>query len=85
MNKKNLLNIVAITKSVKNLFIDQYKVKPNKITVLPSGSSIRLNSKPNFNYNNRLKIGYFGSLSASKGINTILKLSIVSFFYLLFI
>ena len=75
MNKKNLLNIVAITKSVKNLFIDQYKVKPNKITVLPSGSSIRLNSKPNFNYNNRLKIGYFGSLSASKGINTILKLS----------
>ncbi len=74
-NKKNLINIVAITESVKSLFISKYKVKPDKITVLPSGSSIRINFKPNFNYNNRLKIGYFGSLSASKGINTILKLS----------
>ena len=74
-NKKNLLNVVAITKSVKKLFVDKYKVKPNKITVLPSGSSIRINSKPNFNYNKRLKIGYFGSLSTSKGINTIIKLS----------
>ncbi len=75
LNKKNLLNIVAITKSVKNLFIEKYNVKANKITVLPSGSSIKINFKPNFNYKNRLKIGYFGSLSASKGINTIIKLS----------
>jgi glycosyltransferase involved in cell wall biosynthesis len=75
LNKKNLLNIVAITESVKNLFVDKYKVKPNKITVLPSGSSIRINCKPNIIYKNRLKIGYFGSLSTSKGINTIIKLS----------
>ena len=74
-NKDNLLNIVAITKSVKKLFISKYKVKPNKITVLPSGSSIRISSKPKFNYNKRLKIGYFGSLSKSKGISTIIKLS----------
>ncbi len=75
LNKKNLLNIVAITNSVKKLFMDKYKVKPNKITVLPSGSSIRINFKSNFNYNARFKIGYFGSLSPSKGINTIIKLS----------
>ena len=74
-NRKNLLNVVAITKSVKKLFVNKYKVKPNKITVLPSGSSIRINSKPKFNYNKRLKIGYFGSLSKSKGISTIIKLS----------
>jgi len=74
-NKDNLLNIVAITKSVKKLFISKYKVKPNKITVLPSGSSIRISSKPKFNYNKRLKIGYFGSLSSSKGVGTIIKLS----------
>ena len=74
-NRKNLLNIIAITKIVKKLFVNKYKVNPNKITVLPSGSSIRINSKPNISKNNRLKIGYFGSLSISKGINTIIKLS----------
>ena len=74
-NRKNLLNIVAITKAVKKLFISKYKIKPDKITVLPSGSSIRINSKPKFNFNKRLKIAYFGSLSKSKGIGTIIKLS----------
>ena len=75
LNNKNLLNIVAVTKSVKNLFIDKYKVKSKKITVLPSGSSIKINLKPNFNYNKKMKIGYFGSISPSKGIHTITKLS----------
>ena len=75
LNNKNLLNIVAVTKSVKNLFVNKYKVKSKKITVLPSGSSIKINLKPNLNYNKRMKIGYFGSISPSKGINTIIKLS----------
>ena len=74
-NKKNLLNVVAITDSVKNLFIKKYQVKPDKITVLPSGSSIRLNRKFTFRNNKRLKIGYFGSISLSKGINTLIRLS----------
>ena len=75
LNKKNLLNIVAITNSVKNLFIKKYQVNPKKITVLPSGSSIRLTRQPRLSNNKRLKIGYFGSISASKGINTLIKLS----------
>lgn len=75
LNKENLINIIAITNSVKNLFINKYQVKPNKIKVLPSGSSMRINHKPTCFYNKRLKIGYFGSLSLSKGINTIIKLS----------
>ena len=75
LNNKNLLNIIAITKSVKNLFVDKYKVKSKKITVLPSGSSININLKPNLNFNKRMKIGYFGTISPSKGINTIIKLS----------
>ena len=75
LNNKNLLNIVAVTRSVKNLFVNKYKVKSKKITVLPSGSSIKINLKPNLNYNKRMKIGYFGSISPSKGINTIIKLS----------
>ena len=75
LNNKNLLNIVAISKSVKNLFEHKYKVVPKKIKVLPSGSSIRVNYSARMITNKRLKIGYFGSISISKGINTIIKLS----------
>ncbi len=72
---KNLLNIIAISNSVKNLFIKKYNVENKKITVLPSGSSIRISGKPSLIKNKRLKIGYFGSISPSKGINILIKLS----------
>ena len=42
---------------------------------MPSGSSIKINTKPTLINNKRLKVGYFGSISPSKGINTIIKLS----------
>ncbi len=75
--KKNLVNIVAISNSVKNLFLEKYNVNSNKITVLPSGSSIKIKYLPQFNKNKtgRMKIGYFGSISPSKGIHTLIKLS----------
>ena len=75
LNYKNLLNIVAVTNSVKNLFVNKYKAQSKNITVLPSGSSIKINTKPTLINNKRLKVGYFGSISPSKGINTIIKLS----------
>ena len=75
LNHKNLINIVAISNSVKNLFIEKYKVYPQKITVLPSGSSIKINYIPKLKNFKRMKIGYFGSISSSKGINTLIKLS----------
>ena len=75
LNNLNLVNIVAISKAVKNLFIKKYRVKSEKIRVLPSGSSIKINQIPRLNFNKRLKIGYFGSISPSKGIKTIIKLS----------
>lgn len=75
LNNKNLINIIAITKSVKNLFIKKYNVIGNKITVLPSGSSIKINRLPKISHNKRLNIGYFGSISVSKGINTLINLS----------
>ena len=34
MNKNHLINIVAISNSVKNLFINKFKVESKKITVL---------------------------------------------------
>ena len=75
LNKKNLINIIAISNSVKNLFIKKYKVGSEKITVLPSGSSIKVFAKPSLCNNKRLKIGYFGSISSSKGITTLINLS----------
>jgi glycosyltransferase involved in cell wall biosynthesis len=75
LNKKNLINIIAISNSVKNLFIKKYLVEDKKITVLPSGSSIKINNFRKNLYNQRFKIGYFGSISPSKGIKTIIKLS----------
>ncbi len=75
LNSKKLINIIAISNSVKNLFINKYKIISKKITVLPSGSSIRVNYSHKLNNNNRIKVGYFGSISPSKGINTLLKLS----------
>ncbi len=74
-NNNNLINIVAISNAVKNLFINKYKVISKKITVLPSGSSIKINYLAKLNNNKRIKIGYFGSISPSKGINTLIKLS----------
>ena len=75
LNKKKLVKIVAISKAVKNLFINQYKVNAKKITVLPSGSSIKIKQSSKFHNSKRMKIGYFGSISSSKGINTLIKLS----------
>ncbi len=73
--KKNLIRIIAISNSVKKLFIKKYLVDPKKITVLPSGSSINMSKLPSLSYNKRLKVGYFGSISDSKGIRTLIKLS----------
>ncbi len=75
LNQKNLINIIAISNSVKNLFVKKYLVNSKKITVLPSGSSLKINKLPSLSYNKRLKIGYFGSISYSKGIKTLIKLS----------
>tara|TARA_A100000164_G_C21872585_1_gene755970 strand:- start:212 stop:1327 length:1116 start_codon:yes stop_codon:yes gene_type:complete len=75
LNKKSLINIIAISNSVKSLFIKKYLVEAKKITVLPSGSSIKVSKFPGNIYNKRLKIGYFGSISSSKGIKTLIKLS----------
>ena len=75
LNHQCLTKIVAISNSVKELFIKRYLVEKKKIIVLPSGSSIKIKRFLGINYKKRLKIGYFGSISPSKGINTIINLS----------
>lgn len=74
LNSRFVEKIVAITKGVKNEYINKYSVNVNKIEVLPSGSSI----KNNFNFSNNkkyFKIGYFGSLYKSRGFDLIYNLA----------
>lgn len=75
LNDKKIIKIIAISNAVKKLFVKKYNVSSNKIIVLPSGSSIKINFTPKLKFNKRLKIGYFGSISSSKGINTFIRLS----------
>ena len=74
LNSKCIKKIVAITHSVKNTYIDNYRVNNEKILVLPSGSSM----KKNFIFKNNkkfFKIGYLGTLYESRGSNLIYNLA----------
>ena len=73
LNSKKIFKIVAISETIKNHYIEYYNVNEKKIVVLPSGSSLK--AKFEFKIKSKLDIGYFGSLSSSKGIDLILKLS----------
>ena len=61
LNSKYLIKLIAITNYVKNDYVKHFHINANKISVLPSGSSI----KENYNYplkKKKLNIGYLGSL-----------------------
>jgi len=70
-----LIKIVAISHAIKNKFVNKFYIKNfNKITVLPSGTSLQFKFL-NPVFKKRLNIGYFGSITASKGIPLIFKLA----------
>ena len=74
LNSKHLKKIVAITKGVKDEYVDKKIINENKIIILPSGSSI----KKRFEFSNKkkfFKIGYFGSLYKSRGLDLIRRLA----------
>ena len=75
LNSKHIKKIIAITKSVKKEFIDKYSVNEKKFLLSPSGSAIKnkfefINNKKKF-----FKIGYFGSLYKSRGLDLMIKLA----------
>ena len=74
LNSKYIKKIIAITYGVKDEYVKNNLIKNNKITVLPSGSSI-LTSFRFTNNKKFLKIGYFGSLFKSRGLNLIHRLA----------
>ena len=70
LNSSYIKKIVAITNGVKKEYFKKNLVKEKKVIVLPSGSSIK--KKFVFNKNKKFfKIGYFGSLFKSRGLELI--------------
>ena len=53
---------------------DSHTKNSDKLIVLPSGSSLKMSYKNSLNVK-RLKLGYFGTINPSRGINIILKLA----------
>ena len=74
LNSTCVKKIVGITEGIKKVFVTKYNVKKSKILVLPSGSSLKINF--DFKHNKKkFKIGYFGSLYKSRGLNLIYELA----------
>ncbi len=74
LNSNNIIKIIAITRPVKRFLIKELKVNKEKIHIIPSASSLKINftklkSKKKYN------IGYFGSLDESKGSKFLIELS----------
>jgi len=84
LNSRNIIKVIAISHGVKNEFLRKRIIKKNKLTVLASGSSIR--SKYTFDIKKKyFKIGYFGSLYESRGLNLVKRLAKIdkeNFYYL---
>ena len=74
LNSIHIKKIIAITHGVKEEYVNKNIIKENKIIVLPSGSSIKKNFKF-LNNKKFFKIGYFGSLFESRGLNLIKQLA----------
>ena len=74
LNSKYVSKIITITNGIKNEYVNKKYIDENKTLLLPSGSSI----KNSFRFNlkkKKFKIGYFGTLYKSRGVDLILKLS----------
>ena len=74
LNSKYVIKIITITNGIKNEYVNNKYIDENKTLLLPSGASL----KNNFRFNlkkKEFKIGYFGSLYKSRGVDLILKLS----------
>ncbi len=73
-NSKYIVNLIFITKSLQNFFYEKYKIKRKNFCILPSASNLRSNF-PIFKKNKKLKIGYFGLVNKSRGLEFICDLS----------
>jgi len=74
LNSKYLKKAIAITDAVKIEFTEKKYLQKKKILVLPSGSSLKY-MKSFSRKKNYFKIGYFGSLYKSRGLELVKELA----------
>lgn len=74
LNSKSILKITTTTKSLKKKYL-QYGVNKKRIIVLHNASSLKSNIKKYNLKTKKLKIGYFGTIYKSRGIEMIIKIS----------
>lgn len=74
LNLKTVIKIITTTKSLKKKYI-KYGIKKFKICVLHNASSLKSQIKKYQINPKKLKIGYFGSIYNSRGIEMIIKIS----------
>tara|TARA_A100001011_G_C14252295_1_gene818451 strand:+ start:342 stop:1454 length:1113 start_codon:yes stop_codon:yes gene_type:complete len=75
LKNKNILKIITTTKTLEKKYHKSYFVSKNKLLVLHNASSIKLKFKKYKSLNKKLKIGYFGSIYKSRGLDMLIKLS----------
>lgn len=74
LNSKSVIKITATTKTLKKKYF-HYGVNKKKIIVLHNASSLKSNMKKYELKPKKLKIGYFGTIYKSRGIEMIIKIS----------
>ena len=76
-NSKYMLKLVVISKALKKIYIDEYKINENKISVLHDGVTIDnfKNLQPKELLKDKIEIGYIGSLYQGRGIDIILEIA----------
>lgn len=74
-DSRHLIKTIAISQAIKNKFIRDFYIKNiDKFIVLPSGTSLKMKFLNPIN-KKRLRLGYFGSINSSKGIDLIFDLA----------
>ena len=74
LKSKYIKLAIAITKGVKKEYVSNNYIDNHKINILPSGSSLIIKKKKSLKKKS-FKIGYFGSLYRSRGLELIQKLA----------
>ena len=74
LNSKNIIKLIFITNSVKKFFLQNYKVKHRNSLILSSASNFKT-FLPKIKKRKFLKIGYFGLVNKSRGLDFLCKLS----------
>lgn len=75
LNSSSISKVIFITKNLKKFITKQYKYKKKNYLILPDATDIK-NYKKNYTFQKKVKkIGYFGSVYSSRGVQLIIDLS----------